>query len=210
MGGVSTSGSVSVCRFRMAVLVILIGGAVVPAGGAARSSGERWLVPPASGVSLGDSYAVGQLEPLGDQLGVEVLDLGQAGAFATGWLDRAYSWIPLVRRLPGPVLVVLTVGHNDELSPSLGAAPEAVAERVSGLASVLLVQRRDLQVVVTGYNGSCAGVEFPAYLPADTDRYRYIETQQLDRKLSFRDPCHPTERSYAKRVRYILHESRRP
>jgi hypothetical protein len=210
MGGQSASGGVSACRLRTAALIILIGGAIAPAGGAARPSGERWLVPPASAVSLGDSYAVGQLEPLGDQLGVEVLDLGQAGSFAWEWLDSADSWIPLVRRLPGPVLVVLTVGHNDELSPSLGLPPETVAERISGLASALLVQRRDLQVVVTGYSGRCAEVEFPAYLPADTDRYRYIETQQLDRRLSFRDSCHPTERGYAKRVRYVLRESRHP
>ena len=187
---------------------LVIGGALVLAGGLARAQDERWLVPPASAVSLGDSYARSQTEPLRDQLGVEVPDLSQAGSFATRWLDQADDWIPLVRELPGPVLVVLSAGVNDETSPFLGSSPEVVAERVAGLVSILLVQRRDLQVVVTGYNGTCGDVEFPDYLPDDTDGYRYIETRQLDRRLKFADPCHPNEHGFAKRLRYVLRVAR--
>jgi hypothetical protein len=188
--------------------VLVIGAAVVLIGGPARAENDSWLVPPASAVSFGDSYAVRQTEPLRDQLGIEVLNLSRGGSFAAWWLDRAWDWGWLIRELPGPVLVVLTAGANDESSDTFGSPPEVVAETVAALASLLLDQRPDLQVVVTGYNGTCGEVEFPAYLPLDTDRYRYIETRQLDPRLSFADSCHLEERSYARRVRYVLHESR--
>jgi lysophospholipase L1-like esterase len=193
-------------KLRAAVLVI--GAAVGLLGGPARAEHESWLVPPASAVSLGDSYAALQTEALRDQLGVEVLNLARGGSFAAWWLGRAWDWAWLVRELPGPVLVVLTAGTNDERSDTLGSPPDVVAERVAALASLLLDQRPDLQVIVTGYNGTCADVEFPAYLPLDTDRYRYIETRQLDARLKFVDSCHLDEHGYAKRVRYVLRESR--
>jgi len=188
---------------------LAVASAVLLTGGCVSTPSERWLVPPASAVSLGDSYAVGQTGPLRDQLGVEVLDASKAGSFAAWWLDRPEEWIPAIRELPGPVLVVLSAGTNDEGPSAYRASSRVVAERVAALVAILLFQRPDLQVIVTGYNGSCADAGFPAYLPPDIDRYRYIETRQLDDRLGFRDACHPDEDGFAKRVRYLLSESRR-
>ena len=72
--------------------VLIIGAAVALIGGPARAERESWLVPPASTVSLGDSYAVAQTEALRDQLGFEVLNLARGGSFAAWWLDRAWDW----------------------------------------------------------------------------------------------------------------------
>ena len=175
------------------------------------ASSERWLVGPLSAVSLGDSYAVRQTEPLEDLLGVPVLELAEPGSFAINWVDSVDEWAPDIQALVGPVFVLVNAGTNDErASEPFGRPPDEVGAIVNELIFILVTLRPDLQVVVAGYNCIQAGVSFQDYLANDTARFRYIETSQLRQVKCDDGPfSHPTEDGFIKRIRHILNKAKK-